>query len=176
MNEYLELALKFQNKHSKNLKNDVSIASTLCELGWCVLETDPKKAQKVFSKALRIMEEATLDSDSDRKFAMILQGIGKSCLVLKKLKEAMFYSEKALQINKKHLCNDDDTDIFYLSSQYTIGECYAIMDNSAEAVDYFKNVLQVQESLAQHKNGSKAVIHNTKNVGCCLLWSEQPND
>ena len=171
--KYLDKALKTKKDISSNPEVDIEYANILGNKGLFLMETDPQEARKVFEHSLKIFQETSLDGDADRNMAVEFLLAGKTCAILKKYELSKYYSEQAFSISKR-TCDNEKEDMLFLSCVHGIAESQLGIDKSEEAIDCFKKVLQVQESLLEESDSKSGIIHNLKNIGYCFSLSNYP--
>ena len=174
--ESFDNALKIQQQTSNDLATDKCVATTLHEIGRCLMEMNKlSDAKEYLEKALEIHQQTSNDLATDKCVAISLHEIGRCLMKMNKLSDAIAYLYKALEIDQL-TSNDLATDKSVALSLHEIGRCLMKMNKLSDAKTYLKNALKIKQRASNNLDIDQSVAISLHEIGRCLMKMNKLSD
>ena len=95
---------------------------------------------------MKIIEQVSLDLNTNESFAITLHNIGSCLLNMNKHDEALKYLQRAMKI-KKQVSLDLNTDKSFASTLHEIGRCLLNMNKYDEELKYLQRTMKIKEQV-----------------------------
>ena len=174
--EFYEATLEMYRNVSLDEPKDANIASTLNNVGWCLMKMQRYcDALDHLKQSLEIFRNISLDEPKDSNIASILNNVGTCLMKMQRYGDALIHLKQSFEI-KRNLSLDEPKDGNIAFTLNNVGSCLMEMQRYDDALIHLKQSLEIyiNISLDEPKDANIALTQN--NVGSCLMKMQRYGD
>ena len=174
--EFYEATLEMYRSVSLDEPKDGNIASTLNNVGLCLMEMQRYGDALIrLKQSLEICRNISLDEPKDGNIASTLNNVGNCLMEMQRYGDAFIHLKQSLEIYR-NISLDEPKDGNIASTLNNVGNCLMEMQRYGDALIHLKQSLEIYRniSLDEPKDGNIASTLN--NLGLCLMEMQRYGD